>query len=327
MLNGLRVDSNYGRELLTNISKLDEEGKVFCIRKPDEKIFIEYFDQPYVAQHILREGEKLFVQLPFEIKIEFSLESLSLDEWDRFHGITETEIPFVMSRKAQAAFFDLLDEYTDTSVTLEKRTFEVPTFFSKSDNLEEENFWDEIYKVENPPWDRGAHPSIKYILPQLKIPKSRFLVLGCGYGHDAAALAEAGHIVTGVDFSDEAIEGAKKRYGDLKNLKFEKHDIFKLPESYRGSYDVIFEHTCYCAVDPDRRNEIIKIWKHCLNDLGHLLGIFFVHNARTTIPYGGTEWELRERLKSRFQFLYWTRWHGETTRAPTQELIVFAKLK
>ncbi len=324
-LNGLRVNREYGSELLKNISRLDENGKIFCIRKPDEKIYIEAFDQPYVAQSIERMDGKFQIRIPFDIAFEFSLDSLCLDEWDRFHGFTAAGIPFVFSRKAQAAFFDLLDEFDDTSITVNSMKFEVPNLFSKPQAIEKSKFWNEMYDAQNTPWDRGPHPSLKYILPQLKIPKSRVLVLGCGYGHDAAFLAQNGHFVTGIDFSDEAIDHARRKYGSIPNLKFEKHDLFNLPNSYLNSFDIMFEHTCYCAIDPGMRSEIVKIWRNCLADQGHLLGIFFVHNSYSGIPYGGTEWELRERLKSRFLFLFWTRWHGETTRAPTQELIIYAK--
>jgi SAM-dependent methyltransferase len=41
------------------------------------------------------------------------------------------------------------------------------------------------------------------------------LELGCGTGHDAARLAEAGYRVTAIDVSSEAIRRAQKRYAGL----------------------------------------------------------------------------------------------------------------
>ena len=98
--------------------------------------------------------------------------------------------------------------------------------YLSSQQTNEKNFWSNKYKeITSPPWNLDSvHPELKTTLPQLKLPKSRVLVPGCGFGHDAAFLAEQGHIVTGIDFSEEAISKAKEQYGHIKNLTFEVND-------------------------------------------------------------------------------------------------------
>ena len=119
------------------------------------------------------------------------------------------------------------------------------------------------------------HPELQSILPQLKLNKRRILVPGCGYGHDAAYLAKQGHIVTAIDISEKAVTEAKRLYGHISNLDIHLADVFQLDETHREEYDVIFEHTCYCAISPTSRDKLIKVYKKYLSEKGHLLGIFF----------------------------------------------------
>jgi hypothetical protein len=44
-------------------------------------------------------------------------------------------------------------------------------------------------------------------------------------------------------------------------------------------------------------------------------------------PFGATEWEIRERLKRSFNFLYWTRWKKSIPRRLGKELVVYAQKK
>jgi SAM-dependent methyltransferase len=130
-----------------------------------------------------------------------------------------------------------------------------------------------------------------------------------------------------VDFSPEAVARARANYGSLENLRILQSDVFALPESFYGQFDLIFEHTCYCAVMPARRSELVALWSRLLAPGGHVLGVFFVHEKRSGPPWGGSEWEVRERLKGRFEFLFWTRWRQSEERRKARELVVYARKK
>ena len=165
--------------------------------------------------------------------------------------------------------------------------------------------------------------------PRLKLPKSRILLLGSGEGHDAAFFArEGGHIVTAVDFSPEAIRRSKALYGHLSNLTFLQQDVFSLPSTFDHNFDVIVEHTCYCAIPPTKRAQLAKIWSRLLAPQGLIMGIFFTMDKHQGPPFGSTEWEIRERLRKNFRFLLWTRWDKSIESRKNLETFVLAqKLK
>ena len=154
---------------------------------------------------------------------------------------------------------------------------------------------------------QGAHPALTKMAAAIKVQRSRILVLGCGRGHDAAWFARAGHIVTAVDYSEDAISEAKHLYGDVADLTFAREDALALPTKYTEAFDIVFDHTLYCAIDPARRGDLVKSWRKALTENGHLLGIFFCNEKQKGPPYGGSEWELRSRLNKQFRTLFWQR--------------------
>lgn len=326
LFNEVRVtDNQIGHEILDSIH-LTENGIVHS-SVAEEPVVIEAFDQPYVALQVDWDGQKWKILCPYQTQFEFSLADLSLDEWDRFHGLTSKGIPFVFSRTAQASFFNLLEEYSDETITHQGKTYDIQSYLLDNTESENEKWWTDVYVNEGKPrWDL-AEPALalKTMLPRLKLPKSRVLVLGCGEGHDAAFFAEAGHKVTAVDISPEALRRGKKHYGHLKNLEFIEKDVFKLGKEFDNSFDMVFEHTCFCAIKPSRRNELVKVWNRSLVETGSLLGVFFATEKRQGPPYGSSEWELRERLKKNYQFLFWGRWRQSIPRRIGKELFIYAQ--
>lgn len=322
----LRVaDAEAGREWLARLT-MDTRGRALTTIN-GETILVEAFDEPYVALGLTRlPGHVWRLTLPYGHEENFPLQSLTLDEWDRFHGRTERGIPFVFSRSAQSHFFNLVDEFEDDAITVEGLRIETKPWLQKNPAVSDSNFWSEIYRTEEPRWDLHApSPALIQLVPKLKLPKMRVIVPGAGTGNDAAWFAQQGHLVTAVDFSDEAVAKAKERYGHLPNLKFMKADVFNLPSSMNSSFDLVFEHTCYCAIDPDRRNELVRLWRRLLIDHGHLMGVFFAIDKPMGPPYGGSEWEIRSRLQKSFRPLYWTRLRDSHENRFGQELFVYAE--
>ncbi|MFP5519428.1 MAG: methyltransferase domain-containing protein [Bdellovibrionia bacterium] len=287
-------------------------------------VLVEAFDEPFVAQQIYLKQDQWCLLLPYGVEKVFSLDSLTVDEWDRFHGYTSENIPFVMSRKAQALFFEALDEFDDESITFRDKTYPIPAYWAVDKQVEKADSWCERYKNNNTGWDLGKPaPALVDMLPRLKLSRSRVLVLGCGSGHDAAHFAKDGHIVTAVDFSAEALKKAQAQYSEFNNINWIQADVFNLPQAWDGAFDVVFEHTCYCAVNPTKRAQLAKIWKRVLAPGGHLMGVFFTFEKRQGPPYGGTEWEIRQRLKKDFHFIFWGRWKNSVENRQGKELFVY----
>lgn len=324
----LRIqDYRVGHELLQNLQVHD--GGTLLSTFGGTPVIVEAFDEPLIAQQIYLAGKVWQLHGLYETEFNFKLESLSLDEWDRFHGYTTENIPFVMSRKAQASFFNMLEEFDDESITFDGKTYEVPPYWDDKPEIEKETFWSKSYQNDNNPgWNLGEPAeALKDMMPRLKISRSRILVLGCGEGHDAAFFANAGHVVTAIDISPLALERAKKLYGHLENLKFLEADLFDLPRSFDDSFDVVFEHTCYCAINPSLRPNLVKIWNRVLVKGGHLMGVFFAFEKRQGPPFGGSEWELRQRLKNNYQPIFWGRWQKSVPNRQGKELFIYCTKK
>ncbi|MFS4459218.1 class I SAM-dependent methyltransferase [Bdellovibrio sp. HCB2-146] len=318
-------DPLVGQELLSNLHL--HEGSTLLSTIGATPVIVEAFDEPYVAGQVSVSDGQWTISLPYGLEKSFELESLSLDEWDRFHGYADNKIPFVMSRKAQASFFNQLEEFGDDFIIFNGKQYDIPPYWTDKAEVENETYWSKIYRTEpEPGWNLGAPAeALKDMLPRLKISRSRVLVLGCGDGHDAAFFAEAGHVVTAVDISPLALERAKKLYGHYSNLTFVQADLFKLPREFDGAFDIVFEQTCYCAINPTRRQDLVKVWNRVLTRDGFLMGVFFAMERRNGPPFGGSEWELRQRLKSAYHPVFWGRWQKSVPRRQGKEFFVYLK--
>jgi hypothetical protein len=322
----LRVsDSEAGRAWMQSLA-MDDRGRAWTTIDAD-KILIEAFDEPYVALDIEKHPDSRWsISVPYGHSESFDPKELTLDEWDRFHGRTSRGVPFVLSRQAQARFFNLLEEFEDEAITIDGERIEIRPWLNDNPDANQNTWWTNIYRTEDPRWDLGE-PShaLPRLAPRLKLQKLRVLVPGAGSGNDAAWFAEQGHLVTALDFSEEAVAQAKAKFAHLPNLTVMQADIFNLPSSMNSSFDLVFEHTLYCAIAPSRRTELVKIWRRVLTEQGHLMGVFFTMDKTFGPPYGGSEWEIRARLDKSFKPLYWTRLRDSRERRLGHELFVYAQ--
>ena len=153
--------------------------------------------------------------------------------------------------------------------------------------------WNSRYQKGDTPWEKGS-----FAPPLIEIDErmgagiwGRGLVLvpGCGFGHDARWIAKKGQAVKGLDVSQLAVVGACERTeGD--NPEFELGDFFK-PEL--ATCSAIFEHTCFCAIDPLDRETYAVAAANWLEPGGHLVAVFFLNpDHEGGPPFGCTLEEL-----------------------------------
>ncbi len=319
-----------------------------------EAVIVEAFDAPLVVQTfefdpIARQVRLLFnygykLEIETDIFTSQVLPGFFLDSWDRVYGETKQGIPFSFTKKALGEFFDSLDEFDDESVVFNGKHVEIKPLWQDEPEIQGVDWWNKAYTGEvetvtspefqkssksfavNPGWNMEAPATtLKDMLPRMKLPKSRVLVLGCGDSHDAAFFAQSGHMVTAVDFSEHAIERSKKLYGHMTNITWLQADVFKLPDSFNNAFDLVYEYTCFCAINPVQRAQLIQVWSRCLHDQGQLMATLFCMHKRSGPPFGGTEWEYRELLKKRFQTLIWSRWRKSDPRRQGRELYILAQ--
>lgn len=334
--NNLRVtDQLIGQQIIKSLQWVPN-GAIAC-EINQEKYLIEAFDQPLVLKSLTPSKSQDWTgHFGYQTDYQFNIQHLMVDEWDRFHGLTtEGQLPFVFSRPAQAQLFEHLDEFDDDRICYQKNWIEIKPLYQVASEIEQSPYWCHKYTSSNfkPGWELNeVHPGFRHLLPQLKLNRSRVLVLGCGTGNDAAFLAEQGHLVTAVDFSSTALASAQKKYAHLKSINWVQQDLLSAEFKTflrKTKFDLILEHTCYCAISPDQRAQLVDLWKLGLEEKGYFLGIFFTMWRPQSPPYGGTEWEIRERLKSSFDFMYWHRLKGKTAVEERlgKELLIFAQKK
>ena len=162
--------------------------------------------------------------------------------------------------------------------------------------------WDDRWKKADTPWDMGvpAPPLVAAVDRGDVAPPARVLVPGCGAGNDARFLAARGFDVVGVDVSETALLRARELAAkDGVRAEFVLADLFAPPASL-GVFDVAWEHTCFCAIDPSRRDEYVDAVADLLHPRGRLFGLFFLIRPETGPPFGATIEEIRHRFSRRF---------------------------
>lgn len=166
---------------------------------------------------------------------------------------------------------------------------------------ENEPDWDEHYRSENTPWNKGsaAPPLLEWIGKNPDSIGGRILVPGCGFGHDVRALAALSKVseVVGLDLAPTAIAQASAIPGTGKE-RFSLGNLFSLSSEHIGSYDWVWEHTCFCAIDPAMRASYARSVHAALRSDGIFLGVFYrnpydsEHQPGDRPPHGCTLEEL-----------------------------------
>ncbi|CAD5951008.1 Thiopurine S-methyltransferase [Planktothrix tepida] len=187
-------------------------------------------------------------------------------------------------------------------------------------SVNEPNFWEEHYQQGTPGWDLGepAPPFVDFLQSSHTLPPGKTAVLGCGRGYEALLFASYGFDVVGIDFATSAIEEAlnwqQKLIAQPSLLKgsgqdlptsaiFLQRDIFELSEEFSGQFDYVVEHTCFCAIPPEKRGNYAQLVESILKPKGQLLGLFFTHSRPGGPPFGITPGEIQAYFQDKFHIL------------------------
>ena len=164
-------------------------------------------------------------------------------------------------------------------------------------------FWQTLYEHGVDGWEltRAAPPLERWFDAQP--PRGRqALVVGCGRGHEARMLASRGAEVVAVDFAPEAIAEARRLAhgaGLGAHIDFRERDLFRLLDDPER-YDLIVEHCCFCAIEPQRRQEYVEVMARLLVDGGELVGLFWSHGRSGGPPFSVDAAELERLFSPRF---------------------------
>lgn len=172
--------------------------------------------------------------------------------------------------------------------------------------------WQHQYTTGQTPWERGAPaPSLVHWLKTNPV-SGRVLVPGCGTGQDVRvlALAGAGEVI-GLDVAPLAVERASRFLAGTPRVQVNRGDLFEdcRKPPLAGSFDLVWEHTCYCAIPPARRGEYVDAVADALRTDGHLLGVFYLNpwdedeDQNQGPPFGTGLEDLRTRFEARFELV------------------------
>ena len=139
--------------------------------------------------------------------------------------------------------------------------------------------WDACYQSGETPWDKGRPAPPLLELMDRHGPglwgSGPLLVPGCGFGHDVRKLAELGLPVLGLDISETAV--AKTREVPAVGDEWYETGDFLDPAWCEGRrFSAIWEHTCFCAIDPSQRSAYAASVASLLDTGGILVGVFYL---------------------------------------------------
>lgn len=133
--------------------------------------------------------------------------------------------------------------------------------------------WEADYQRGTDGWDlNGPTPVFKRLAASGQFKPGRMFVPGAGRGHDAREFARHGFQVTAVDFSPYAVREMRRLAEPAAPVEILESDLFKLPARLEHSFDYVLEYTCFCAIDPQRRDEYADLVVRLLRSPDDLSG-------------------------------------------------------
>jgi SAM-dependent methyltransferase len=172
-------------------------------------------------------------------------------------------------------------------------------------------YWDALYAGGNDGWELGAAaPALEDWLDaggkfEGRNAPGLIAVPGSGRGHDARLLARHGYRVWAFDFAEAAVAEARRlACVEGVDVAVEPRDVFTLGRDYAGAFDGVWEYTCFCAIDPGRREEYVSVLHAILRPGGLLLACFYpLREGEDGPPFPVARADIDRVLTDRFTVL------------------------
>ena len=186
--------------------------------------------------------------------------------------------------------------------------------------------WEYIYIEGDTSWDLGR-PTPVFVDIAKNYKPANICILGCGHGYDAIMFSKRGFNVTAVDFAPSAVEAINK-YAELNDrMNAFQGDILDLP--FDGEFDYVLEHTCYCAIPRENRQQYVEsAWK-VLKPGGLLFGLFYRFDPEDDKgpPHTTSENEIDQLFGERFNILEMSTPQNSHGRRQGRERLIIMKRK
>ena len=140
-----------------------------------------------------------------------------------------------------------------------------------------QEYWEDRYQSHDMPWEKGA-PSpglVDFLAAHPEAPRGTVCVPGCGTGHDVREFAKAGFMACGLDIAPSAIRLAREKTKAAGlAAQFEQSDFLRAEPPQR--FDWVFEHTLFCAIQPEDRDRYVQAVLRWLKPSGHYLAVNYL---------------------------------------------------
>lgn len=149
------------------------------------------------------------------------------------------------------------------------------------------------------PWaDLQPSPALAGWLSAAPVTAADAVVVGCGLGDDAEALAAAGPAqVTAFDISQTAIDWCRRRFPESR-VRYLQADLFDPPADLRRGFDLVVESQTVQAFPPDRRADVCAAVARLVAPGGSLW--VFQRLWEAVADPNGPPWPLRRSDLDRF---------------------------
>ncbi len=107
------VDLDKIQILLRNIKLTDSFSLETNLE--NEVYIVEAFDHPLLVQRLENHSGKILLQTQYQMLFDADVTKFSVDDQDRFCGLTTSGAPFRLTAKAQERLFNDCDEYENES--------------------------------------------------------------------------------------------------------------------------------------------------------------------------------------------------------------------
>ncbi len=167
-----------------------------------------------------------------------------------------------------------------------------------------QSYWETRYQTHDMPWEKGAPAPglVDFLAAHRELPGETVCVPGGGSGHDAGEWAKAGFRVYGYDIAPSAVQLSRERaQAEGWRGAFRGADFLRDEPPFQ--FDWLFEHTLFCAIQPEERECYVRAVLRWLKPGGHYLAINYLIADTDGPPFGVGRPELWRRFAPHFELL------------------------